>query len=349
MRATVSFLVLVLCFLLAPHLQAQWHILDVKTNASFRSVHASSPLTCWIGGTNGTILRTTNGGESWEVLRVPEADSLDFRDVHAFDQNTAVIMSAGESEKGKARIYRTEDGGQSWQLVYQTTQKGIFLDGLDFWNSRRGICFGDPVDGRFFILTTQDGGRSWQELPMANRPEALSGEAAFAASGTSLITTGKSAAYIGTGGSQAARILRSTDYGTTWQSITTRLQAGPSSGIFGMRFWTKKKGIAVGGDYRTFTEDTPNVLLTKDGGKSWQLTPGTLPPGLKEAVGLYYPPPFGKKNLLLMAVGASGSGYSADQGRTWIALDQHPFHAVSFSGSVGYAVGGKGLVAKWGE
>ncbi|WP_247236055.1 oxidoreductase [Telluribacter sp. SYSU D00476] len=324
-------------------------MLDINTNASFRSVHAPAPLTCWAGGTNGAILRTTNGGEAWQVLRVAGADSLDFRDIHAFDDRTAVAMSAGESEKGKARIYRTEDAGQTWQVVYQTTQKGIFLDGIDFWSTRRGICFGDPVDGRFFILTTQDGGRSWQELPVTARPEALPGEAAFAASGTTLITVGKRSVYIGTGGSQAARILRSTDYGATWQSITTRLPAGPSSGLFGLRFWSRKKGIAVGGDYRTFTEATPNVLLTRDGGKSWQLTEGTLPPGLKEAVGLYYPPPFGKKNVLLMAVGASGSGYSADQGRTWVALDQHPFHAVSFAGSVGYAVGGKGLVAKWGE
>jgi hypothetical protein len=282
------------------------------------------------------------------VQQVAGADSLDFRDIHAFDALTAVTMSAGEAEQGKARIYRTEDGGQTWQIVYQTTQKGIFLDGLDFWDDRRGICFGDPVEGRFFILTTRDGGRSWHELPVADRPAAQPDEAAFAASGTSLISVGKKTAYIGTGGATVARILQTNNYGATWQSLSTRLPAGPSSGIFGLRFWSKKKGIAVGGDYRTFTVESPNVLITKDGGKSWQLTEGTRPPGLKESVGLYRQEPFGKRNVLLMAVGASGSGYSADQGRSWVPLDHHPFHAVSFAGNVGYAVGGKGLVGKWG-
>jgi photosystem II stability/assembly factor-like uncharacterized protein len=361
MKTPFLSLLLVLFLVPAPRLRAQWQVLEVPTTASFRSVHAPAPLVCWAGGTNGTVLRTTDGGKQWQVLRVPGADSLDFRGIHAFDEQTALVMAAGEAAEGKTRIYRTQDGGQSWQLVYQTTQKGIFLDGIAFWNAHRGLCFGDPFSDRvgdtisspakkrFFILTTRDGGRSWQELPAAQRPEATAGEAAFAASGTSLIAVGKKAAYIGTGGGEVARVLRSADYGTTWQATATRLPAGASSGLFGLRFYTAKKGIGVGGDYRNVTDPAPNVLLTTDGGRSWKLAGGTNPPGLKEAVGLYRPAPFGKRNLLLMAVGASGSGYSTDGGRSWVALDQLPFHAVSFAGSVGYAVGGRGLVGKWEE
>ena len=36
---------------------------------------------------------------------------MDFRDVHAFDSQTAILMSAGEAEKGDANFYRTIDGG----------------------------------------------------------------------------------------------------------------------------------------------------------------------------------------------------------------------------------------------
>jgi photosystem II stability/assembly factor-like uncharacterized protein len=335
---------------------SQWKVLNLDTKANFRAVHAPSSNVCWIGGSGGTVLRTYDGGNIWDIMKVRDADSLDFRDVHGFNNRTAVVMSAGESEKGKARIYRTEDGGDTWQLVYETTQKGVFLDGMDFWDKEKGICFGDPVDGRIFILITQDGGRSWQELPLANRPVAEDKEAAFAASGTSLITVGRKQAFIGTGGGGMARVLRSEDNGQTWQASETPLLAGPSSGIFGLRFWSNKRGIAVGGDYMNVAEGLPNVLLTRDGGVSWQLvSKATDPVGLKEAVGLYHSEfvNYGgdqrstRHKYGLVAVGPNGSSYSKDFGKTWAPLSKEPFHSTSFVGPAGYAVGGKGLIGKF--
>lgn len=346
-----------LLLILAPCLpaSAQWRVLELDTQAHFRTVHAPQPNVCWIGGSGGTVLRTTDSGETWDIMRVRDADSLDFRGIHGFDRETAVAMSAGMAEQGKARIYRTEDGGDSWQLVYQTTQPGVFLDGISFWNKKEGICFGDPADGRFFILTTDDGGRSWQELPLDKRPVALEKEAAFAASNRSLLTVGRRQAFIGTGGGKMARVLRSEDNGRTWQASETPLPAGPTSGIFGLQFWSNKRGIAVGGDYQDVTKGTANVLLTRDGGVTWQLSGGMTPPGLKEAVGLFHSQFVDyaggqrptKHRYRLVAVGASGSGYSRDFGKTWAMFSKEPFHATSFAGPTGYAVGGMGLVGKF--
>jgi photosystem II stability/assembly factor-like uncharacterized protein len=334
---------------------AQWRVLKLDTQANFRAVHAPRPNVCWIGGSSGTVLRTTDGGEVWDIMKVPGADSLDFRGIYGFDRETAVAMSAGPAEQGKARIYRTSDGGDSWEVVYQTSQPGVFLDGVSFWNNKEGICFGDPVGGRFFILTTDDGGRTWQELPMENRPAAQEKEAAFAASNSSLITVGNKLAFIGTGGADMARVLRSDDNGRTWQAAETTLPAGPTSGIFGLQFWTNKHGIAVGGDYVDVKKKSANVLLTRDGGVSWQLSEGMVPAGLKEAVGLYHSQFVNyaggqrptRHKYRLVAVGASGSGYSTDFGKTWEPLSSEPFHAVSFAGPTGFAVGGKGLIGKF--
>ncbi len=334
---------------------AQWRVLKLDTQANFRAVHAPQPNVCWIGGSGGTVLRTTDGGEIWDIMQVRDADSLDFRGIYGFDRETALAMSAGVAEQGKARIYRTEDGGDSWQLVYQTTQPGVFLDGISFWNKKEGICFGDPIDGHFFILTTDDGGRTWQELPLSSRPVALEKEAAFAASNSSLLTVGKHQVYIGTGGAKMARVLRSDDNGRSWKASETPLPAGPTSGIFGLQFWSNKRGIAVGGDYAEVTKDTPTVLLTRDGGTAWQLSGKMVPPGLKEAVGLFHSQFVDyaggqrptKHRYRLVAVGASGSGYSRDFGKTWAMFSKEPFHAVSFAGPTGYAVGGKGLVGKF--
>lgn len=340
-------------FLVQPA-SAQWNIIDIKATTHMRAVHAVSPSICWIGGTKGTILKTVNGGKTWITFKVPGADSLDFRDVHAINKNTLIAMSAGESEKDKARMYRTDDGGESWSLVYQTTQNGVFLDGIDFWDKNRGICLGDPINGKLFILTTEDGGKSWVEQPLESRPAAEPGEACFAASGTSLLAFGKSNAYIGTGGSKMARVFRSEDFGRTWQVSSTPLPAGPTSGIFGLRFWSKKNGIAVGGDYKRTTDSTRNVLLTKDGGVTWELSKMTNPAGLKECVAIYQKTDAiwtGETELrsddyALVATGPSGSSYSIDRGKSWRFLGKEGFHAVSFAGNVGYAVGANGLIGK---
>ena len=334
---------------------AQWKILDIKTTINMRGVHAVTSNVCWIGGSRGTVLRTINSGKSWTTLKVPEADSLDFRDIHAFDKQTAIAMSAGEAQNGKAKIYRTENGGETWVLVYQTTQHGVFLDGIDFWDKNKGICLGDPINGKLFILTTEDGGKSWQELPFENRPVGLPGEASFAASGTSILTFGKGDVFIGTGGSKKARVFRSEDYGRSWKVSETPLAAGVTSGIFGLRFWSKKNGIAVGGDYKKTTDSTLNVLTTNDGGITWALEKKmTLPAGLKEGVDIYHKAnatwngdtQIRADNYILVAVGPSGSSSSVDHGKTWRPIGKEPFHAVSFAGNIGFAVGGNGLIGR---
>jgi photosystem II stability/assembly factor-like uncharacterized protein len=334
--------------------RAQWNIIDLKTKIHMRAVHAVSPTICWIGGTRGTVLKTVNGGHTWTTFKVSGADSLDFRDIHAFDKQVAIAMSAGKSEDDKARIYKTEDGGESWKLVYQSTQNGVFLDGIDFWDKNKGICLGDPVQDKLFILTTEDGGNTWQELPLDKRPAAEPGEACFAASGSSILTNGKGTVFIGTGGSKMARVFRSEDFGQTWNVSATPLPAGPTSGIFGLRFWSKKNGIAVGGDYKKTTDSTQNVLLTTDGGITWTLTGMTKPTGLKESAGIYHKTnatwngdtQIRSDNYALVTSGPSGSSVSLDRGKSWISLGKEGFHSLSFAGNVGYGVGANGLIAK---
>lgn len=333
---------------------AQWKKLDIHTTINMRAVHTVSSNTCWIGGSKGTVLKTTNGGNSWSTFKITGADSLDFRDIYAFDKQTAIAMSAGLAEEGKARIYRTENGGEAWSVVYQTTQSGVFLDGIDFWDKNKGICVGDPTEGHLFVITTQDGGKTWSELPLNKRPLTEAGEACFAASGTSVLATGKGDAFVGTGGGKMARVFRSEDYGQTWQVSSTPLPAGPTSGIFGLRFWSKKNGMAVGGDYKRTTDSTQNVLLTGDGGITWQLTSMTKPAGLKECVDIYHKTnatwngdtQIRADNYALIATGPSGNSVSLDRGKSWQVLGKEPFHAISFAGNVGYAVGAKGLIGK---
>ncbi len=318
---------------------AQWQKQASNTEASFRSVCAVTNKIVWIGGSKGTFLRTIDGGKTWETNQVKGAETLDFRDVHAFDANVAILMSAGEAEKGNAKFYRTTDGGKSWEIVYQTTQKGVFFDGIDFWDKQNGMAFSDPIDGKFFILKTKDGGKTWLPINPANIPTIQENEAAFAASGTSMITVGRENAYICTGGGEFAQIYKTENQGENWSIVRTNMPAGKTNGLFGLRFWNNKSGMAVGGDYQEVSKSVPNVLLTSDGGKTWQNAPRTTPVGLKEGVAVY-------RNKILIVVGPSGTCYSKDFGKSWVEIDKTAFHAISISGDGVWAVGGKGIVGK---
>jgi photosystem II stability/assembly factor-like uncharacterized protein len=327
--------------LIANQVFGQFQIQNSGTTASFRGVAAVNEQICWVSGSKGTVLRTIDGGKSWQNLPVLDAQDLDFRDIEAWDDQNAVIMSAGEAEKGAAKIYKTTDGGQHWQLVYESKQKGVFLDGIAFWNRKNGLAFSDPIAGKLLVLLTKDQGNSWQEISRDALPMMNNGEAAFAASGTSIMVQGSKKAWICTGGSQQARVIFTENQGKTWQVSTTPIQAGPSTGLFGIRFTDANKGMAVGGDYAEVTKNINNVIVTKDGGTTWTLATNTNPVGLKEAVGL-----IGHKWI---AVGPSGASFSNDFGQTWQLIDQSPYHAISCAGKTCWAVGGKGTVAKWVE
>ncbi len=332
--------IIILCWISLPVL-GQWIPQASNTTASFRAVSAIDKNTCWVGGSKGTILRTIDGGNHWESLKIEGAESLDFRDVHGFDAQNAVAMSAGEAEKGAAKIYKTTDGGQHWALVFETNTKGVFFDGIDFWDSKNGIVFSDPINGKWFILLSHDGGNSWQTVAPENLPELQKGEAAFAASGTSLVIEGKKNAWICTGGGSQARVFFSKNQGKTWQVSPTEIEANQSSGLFGMKFLDKNKGMALGGDYANVNKDVANVVTTVNGGKTWTLASHTNPVGLKECLGL-----LGKK---LIAVGPSGTCSTSDFGQTWQSIDTSAYHAISCANGVCWAVGGKGIIGKMTE
>lgn len=321
---------------------SQWTPQNSGTDAHFRSISAINERVVWAGGSKGTVLRTSDGGENWEVIKVPNAEKLDFRGIKGIDEKTAVAVSAGLAEEGQARIYRTEDAGKTWQQVWQTDQKGVFLDGVAFWDKKNGIIFGDPIDSHLYLLKTADGGKTWELLSPAGLAANLPNEASFAASNSTMVVQGSKNVWIGTGGADHARVFYSSDRGQSWKVTDTPMKANASSGIFGLRFWDANHGIAVGGDYKADKEAFENIIVTQDGGKTWKKTTSTNPAGLKEAV-------VKLKNGTLVAVGPAGSCLSKDDGQTWQPLTgaSAGLHALTAVGNTCWAIGSKGQIVRF--
>lgn len=330
------------CALLAPHpAPAQWVDQHPSTTESFRGLSAVGSGTIWASGTHGTFMWTANGGAEWHVGTVAGAASLDFRDVHAVSLDTAYLMAAGQDT---ARIYRTTDRGRHWALQYDDTSKGAFLDALAFFDSRHGLALGDPVNGRFTMLQTHDGGSHWLRVADTALPVALPNEAAFAASGTALVTCGPRTAWFGTGGARVARVFRTRDAGRTWSVSETPVRAASAAaGIFSLACRTDSDGVAVGGNYAHPDSAAVSVAYTHDGGATWTPAPPSSATAYLSGVAYLY-----SGNIRsLIGVGTSGTAVSNDDGRTWKQLDSLSLNAVvSLPGHRrALAAGGRGRVA----
>jgi photosystem II stability/assembly factor-like uncharacterized protein len=315
----------------------QWEAQTIKTDADFRGLSVVSPKIAWVSGTKGTFGRTTDAGKTWSVGTVPGAEKLDFRDVEAFGEATAYLLSAGPGED--SRIYKTTDGGKTWAPQFKNAEPKGFFDAVAFWDEKTGIAVSDPVNGRFPLVATTDGGKKWELLPEKTLPEALPNEGAFAASGTCLVTFGEKDVWFCTGGAKAARVFHSTDRGQTWTVSETPLLAGvESAGIFSIAFRDRQHGVIVGGDYRKPDDTRATAAVTGDGGKTWTVVAKPLPfrSGVAHARDRW------------VAVGTSGSDVSLDDGATWKALDREKYNAVAFTATgEGWAVGPKGRIAKF--
>jgi photosystem II stability/assembly factor-like uncharacterized protein len=311
---------------------AQWTPLTTGTTASLRGLKVVNDRVIWASGTRGTVLRSIDGGSSWAVESIPGASRMDIRAIDARNERVAhAAATAG-------RIWRTTDGGRTWSLRYQAADTTVFLDGIAFFDERHGLALGDPINGRFFILRTDDAGETWREAALSERPPAIAGEAAFAASGTSLITSGNRLAWIGSGGA-AAHVFTSSDAARGWEIFPVPLISGASSqGVFSLAFVGPLSGVAVGGDYQRPDSARGTAAYTTDGGRGWQ--PASVPPrGYRSGVALVRV----GGHLIAVAVGTSGSDLSTDGGRTWSPLDSTGFNAVQFTPKgIAFAVGGNG-------
>lgn len=189
--------------------QAEVEILTSGTKTSLRGLSVVNDNVVWVSGSRGMVGRSLNGGKNWKWVTVNGYEKTEFRDIEAFDANTALIMAIGEP----AYILKTTDGGDTWKVVYENTTKGMFMDAMDFSDNQNGIVIGDPINGKPFIARTDNTGNTWTEVNAGAFNLAVdSGEAFFAASGTNVRLFANNDFFIVSGG-RKSRLL--TNKGTT--------------------------------------------------------------------------------------------------------------------------------------
>jgi photosystem II stability/assembly factor-like uncharacterized protein len=336
-----------------PATSGPWVMEKSGSTAGLRGIHAVGGGVAWASGTNGTVLRTEDGGYEWQSCAMPPgAEKLDFRGIWAWDDNTAMVMASGTGDA--SRIYETKDGCSSWKLLFTNPDKDGFWDAMVFLNRDRGYLLGDPVRGKFAFFTTKDGGTTWARSDAASLASGPEATGAFAASNSSLLGRPNEPVAFGTGGalyfSQSFRmtIRLSTNSGPPvppteqWNRAAAPLaNQGEAAGIFSLGFHEGPVHgygytlVAVGGDYTKPNESTGTAAWSTDGGKTW--TAATKPPhGYRSAVA------WDADAKAWIAAGTNGSDISYDDGKTWVSLDNGNWNALSLP----WVVGPSGRIAK---
>jgi len=329
MKYTISIFLLTVCTIL----QAQKieHFTS-GTKSSLRGLSVVTDQIIWVSGSNGSVGKSLNGGTTWEWMAVKGFEKRDFRDIEAFDKNTAIILAIAEP----AQILKTTDGGLNWKIVFTDSAKGMFLDAMDFYNKKNGMVVGDPIEGKFFLAYTKNKGDYW--IPYSGKKKQLrwvanEGEAFFASSGTNikhlkkgkyrLVSGGKSARWFDENGDHSLPII----------------QGKESTGANSIAIF-KNQYAVVGGDFAYDKDTTRNCLITKDAGKNW-ISPTTAPRGYRSCV-VYI------SGEQLITCGTSGVDISEDGGINWRLISPEGFHVCQKAkkGKAVFLAGSNGKIAK---
>ena len=340
-----------LFFLLFPAtIRAQWDLEDSHTTDSLRGIDNVGGGVAWASGTNGTVLRTEDGGYLWQTCSMPPgAEKLDFRGIQAFDENTAIVMSSGKGDL--SRLYKTTDGCQTWKLVFKNPDKDGFWDAIHFYRGQSlssghsrsedalrrnisrtsGMLIGDPVDGAFAVFSTADGGDTWHQWgndPGTRRPKARVGESLFAASNSSIVSPAINGQYcFVTGGKGGSRLLFEQGHSpfdlSSWEAFSSATLPMPSSesgGAFSIARQKEAAGVAghfviVGGNYANPNTGAAAFAYEPKMLSRVRIRPSKTPPhGYRSAVA------YDTDHKLWITVGPNGTDISNDDGRNWRPL-----------------------------
>lgn len=340
-----------------------WEAEHSGTNQPLRGIHAVGNGVAWASGARGTVLRTEDSGYVWQRCAIPDgAERLDFRSIWAWDAQNAIVMSSGPGEE--SRLYKTTDGCSHWTLLSTNEQSSGFWDALVFSDRKNGYLLGDPVNGQFTLLRTADGGAHWKTI--TSKDLALHGQklGAFAASNQSMVligpvmgdvsapwfatsgTTGGAHPYVFSGGLDCGMQMAHQNpeqclerYWTFDKAEVPMAGASESQGIFALGLRQERDGmlysVAVGGDYSA-PNRTEGTAAWRDPQSGKWAAATKMPHGYRSSVA------WDAADRAWITVGPNGTDVSYDDGKTWSALGNDGYNAISLP----WVVGPEGHIAK---
>ena len=295
-----------------------------RKGVSLRGLSIPNEKAIWASGSNGSIARSVDGGAHFEWITVAGYANRDFRSIHAWNEQEAIIVAIASP----GIILKTIDGGKNWKKVFENRDSAMFLDAINFEDGH-GWIIGDPVHQIPYMLSSDDYGENWMEMDSSYfKDTLLNGESFFASSNSNLKQAGKDVYFVSGG-------LHSRLWINGIPSILPIAQGNNSSGANSIDISPDFKSIIIaGGDYKKDTASENNIVVydintkTKSSGNNYKMKPILnevklikIPYGYKSSINFF-------TNEIALTTGTSGIDISKDKGKSWTFISKESFHVV---------------------
>jgi photosystem II stability/assembly factor-like uncharacterized protein len=301
--------------------QTGWNAVRITSSGrDLNTVFFSDSKRGWIGGDEGFLTHTEDGGGSWIEQRL-DAKRHAINDIYFANKEVGFALAGN-------MIFRSGDGGHTWQESYSISPSAVRgataeLYSLRFNGKKKGwvvgsLARGDNVTGSLLAIT-RDSGATWQMLEAGTQQELIHID----------FVDDERGWIVGAGGA----ILHTEDAGETWQ----RQQSGVAVTLYHVDFRNSKQGIAVG--------ERGTILMTQDGGQTWIKINS---PANATLLSVQF---VSEDNVWI--VGRSGVILrSGDGGRTWLGQEsgtRQNLYALFINKKEGWAVGSDGLLMRYAQ
>lgn len=319
-RYVVFFAAVCVLFTIAGSARSQTSWTPIKLNTGgndLNTVYFIDSKRGWVGGDNGFLSRTEDGGQSW--VRQTVSTNAAINDIYFRDKEAGFFL-AGNS------IFITRDNGATWR------QSKIFspeeFDGADielysvrFSSKKKGWVVGSVSKGDRVIdsilVYTDDGGDTWRRQRAPSRLELIHID----------FVSDKRGWIVGDGGT----ILFTRDGGQSW----TKQNANVNGTLYHVDFRDDDKGWVVG--------ERGVLLRTTDGGETWVAAHTNAKVTLLSVQFVNDDDGW--------AIGRGGTILRTnDQGRTWTTQEsttKQNLYSLHFNKKIGWTVGGAGIILRY--
>jgi photosystem II stability/assembly factor-like uncharacterized protein len=298
--------------------QGIWTSLKRGGGGDLVSVFFTSSEKGWVGGDDGYLAMTTDGGQNWTQQTLTTKENVN--EIYFRNEENGYVLAG-------RKIYLTKNGGKNWReniVVNAKDYKGLVPEFLSirFTDKKRGWIVGsvsnqqdEVVDS--LILQTVDSGETWQRILVSAKQELYHLD--FANDSDGWIVGDK------------GLILATEDGGQSW----TRQATGFNSSFFNVDFRDSKNGIIVGSG--------GTILRTENGGINWVKVPIDSTKSLLRVNFV--------DDKTGWTVGGGGTILRTDdKGKTWVKQNSQtndPLYGLFIDKKGGWAVGKKGLVLRY--
>ncbi len=132
-----------------------WQKLQSPVNITLRYLCFVDSLTGWAAGEAGTIIRTTDGGDSWNIQNSTVQTFI--MDIFFVDKNNGWALTLKDEFPFTSVILKTTNGGDEW-TAEDFPDSSKLIRTIFFYDSLNGFVGGS------YIARTSDGGNNWVEV-----------------------------------------------------------------------------------------------------------------------------------------------------------------------------------------